>query len=100
MHCMILPWPAMKGASGSPVMVLGSGDQAEAPIAILGMVIENRESELLPARFEEIRNDAGETVERYHYFSPNALAIGADHLAKFAAEVLGPGSAPRRPIAP
>lgn len=52
------------------------------------MMLNNIESELLPAHLEEIIHDDGVT-ERHTYFSPNGLAIEYRHPAAFSADVLG-----------
>jgi hypothetical protein len=77
MHVIVCSWFALKGASGSPVLELEEG--SDKVLSVAGMVIENQESELLPAHFEEIVSDT-ERSERHVYFAPNAIAIGFEHL--------------------
>ncbi len=88
MRALLCSWPAFIGASGSPVIDIGVGGQE--PGLVCGMVIENRGTELLPALYEEIRDDQGEIRERYAYYSPNAVAISHEHLEPFVRGTLPP----------
>ena len=74
-QCLNLSFPALKGASGAPVVVELTG-------FVVGMVVRNVEAELLPAQIERIVTEDGYTEER-KYFLPVARAISWRHLADF-----------------
>jgi len=71
-----LSFPALRGASGAPVL-------SERQGAVIGMIVANVERHLLPAQVERIEHDARLTEER-RYFLPFGKAIGWPHLKEFA----------------
>ncbi len=77
-------FPALKGASGAPIIVEQGG-------AVVGMILANRERHLLPAHIEVIEGESGEPTETRSYFLPRAYAIGWQHLNEFV------GTRPVRP---
>ncbi len=85
MRGMVLSWPAHRGASGSPVIDIGP--QGAGPGYVAGMVLNNWESELLPAHIEEIIHE-DESIERHTYVAPNGVAIEHRHLVDLVAAVL------------
>ena len=77
--CIDLSFPALKGASGAPVIV-------EADGCVIGMVVGNVERELLPAQLEKVTED-GKYTEEIRYFLPTGKAISWAHLAEFVKSV-------------
>ena len=71
-----LSFPALKGASGAPVLVEPEGE-------VLGMIVDNVEHHLLSAHIETIIDDKGRVTETQRYFLPTALAIHWSHLKEF-----------------
>lgn len=71
-----LSFPALKGASGAPVFwhSRNNGD-------VVGMIVGNREQELLPVHLETVTGDGGEPLEERRYLLPSGEAISAEHLA-------------------
>jgi hypothetical protein len=74
-HVVEVSFPALKGASGAPVVVERLG-------TVLGMLVANVERELLPAQVEVIEHGDG-TKEDRKYFLPRGLAIAWIHLRDF-----------------
>jgi hypothetical protein len=76
--CLDLSFPALKGASGAPVIDESTG-------LVLGMIVANIERHLMPAQMERtIRSDS--TIDEVRYFAPYAQAIMALHLRQALAE--------------
>lgn len=84
MSVMSMPWPAWAGSSGSPVIELNPKGWT-----IAGMVLENQESERLPAHLETIVAEDGEVSESVKYFVPHALVITERHLYEVMADEFG-----------
>jgi hypothetical protein len=76
--CLELSFPALKGASGAPVVVEVSG-------VVVGMIVENVQHELLPSHIERV-TDGAKHVEEIKYVLPSAKAISWKHLNDFAKE--------------
>jgi len=74
-----LSYPALKGASGAPVFEEGS-------LRIIGVVVANVEREMMPAQVLRAYREDGTPLEEIHYFLPNALAVGWEHVAEVVAE--------------
>jgi hypothetical protein len=70
--CIDLSFPALKGASGAPVIREANGQVA-------GMIVANVERHLLPAQIERVDSPDGST-ETYRYFLPIGKAISWCHL--------------------
>lgn len=82
-----LSFPALKGASGAPVM---SNDQT---FALHGMVVANVSYHLLPAQIESVIDNGAKTEEHVSYMLPQALAVNSKHvLTAIAAARALPGS--------
>jgi len=81
-HVLELSFPALRGASGAPVMAELRHPQ---PGAVLGLLIANVERHLLPAQIERIEEQTGFAEER-RYFLPLGLAISWRHLREIAVE--------------
>ncbi|TWU51157.1 hypothetical protein Poly59_27470 [Rubripirellula reticaptiva] len=74
-----LSFPALKGASGSPVMAPGH--------EVWGIVVANHSVDLLPSQVEEIFDESGKLEERTTFTLPQALAINVMHIRAFVDEV-------------
>ncbi len=71
-----LSFPALKGASGAPIVV-GEGDKAGQ---VIGMILANVERHLLPAQIETITSEDGQSAESRYYYLPRAYALSWRHL--------------------
>jgi hypothetical protein len=80
--CMDLSYPALKGASGAPVIEESSGN-------ILGMIVGNIEQQLMPAQIERTIRTDGTRDEVVRYFMPSAQAIHASHLRSALSQTVG-----------
>lgn len=78
--CLQLSFPALKGASGAPVIVENTG-------SVIGMIVGNIEHELLPAQIERVTN-GHKYVEEVKYLLPSAKAISWKHLNDLLKEAL------------
>lgn len=78
-QCLELSFPALKGASGAPVLMECGG-------AVIGMIIQNIERELLPAQIETTTESERHT-EEIKYFLPNGKAISWVHMTEFVNSV-------------
>jgi len=81
-HVLELSFPALRGASGAPVLAELRHPQ---PGAVVGLLIANVEHHLMPAQVERIDDHTG-VIEERRYFLPLALAISCRHLRAFALE--------------
>ena len=81
-HVLELSFPALKGASGAPVI---AELRHPNPGAVVGLLVANMERHLMPAQVERIEDETGVTEER-RYFLPLGLAISWRHLRDFALE--------------
>jgi hypothetical protein len=79
--CHDLSFPALRGASGAPVIV-------EADGSVTGMVVANVERHLLPAQVERVELGSDQR-EEIRYFLPIGKAIAWQHLREFVLSVLG-----------
>jgi hypothetical protein len=74
-----LSFPALKGASGAPVVIERNG-------LVVGMIVQNIEKELLPAHTEKIVSEYNGNIKEEvetKYFMPNGKAISWYHLIDF-----------------
>ena len=78
--CIDLSYPALKGASGAPVIQEQSGN-------VLGMVVSNIERQLMPAQIERTERPDGTSDEIRRYFLPSTQAIRAVHLREALSRV-------------
>ena len=78
-----LSFPALKGASGAPV-ILG-----HPPFSLWGVVTANVARELLPVQVERIVDELGEIEEETKFLLPQALAINVVHVRDFLRAVEG-----------
>jgi hypothetical protein len=84
--CHDLSFPALRGASGAPVIV-------EADGSVTGMVVANVERHLLPAQVERVELGSDQR-EEIRYFLPTGKAIAWQHLREFVQSVLGDDTTP------
>jgi S1-C subfamily serine protease len=73
-HMLELSFPALRGASGAPVI------EQEPPHKVWGIITANYASELLPAHVERIVDERGAIDEETKFYLPQALAIHVKHL--------------------
>jgi hypothetical protein len=62
-------YPALKGASGAPVFM-------EGDLTVVGMMVENVDSELLPSQLLRTVDAEGNLIEEIRYTMPHGRAIG------------------------
>jgi hypothetical protein len=74
-HSLDLSFPALRGASGAPIIVERTG-------VVVGMIVANIERHLMPAQVERIESPDG-TAEDRRYFLPVGKAISWRHLREF-----------------
>lgn len=84
--CLDLSFPALRGASGAPVIV-------EADGCVVGMVLANVERHLLPAQVENVELGPHHR-EEIRYFLPVGKAIAWQHLREFVHSTLGDEATP------
>jgi hypothetical protein len=70
-------FPALRGASGSAIVNGVTGD-------VIGVLIANRATHLMPAQLERVEGPAG-VVEEVRYYLPYGLALSWEHLQEFVA---------------
>ena len=76
-----LSFPALMGASGAPVVRLGS------KIELWGIVVANVGYHLMPAQVETVLTDDNSILEEVKYLLPQALAVNVKHLRVLISEV-------------
>jgi hypothetical protein len=78
-YMLELSFPALKGASGAPVV------QANT-FGLLGIVIANVSHHLLPVQIESLLDEENEIYEEVQYLLPQAVAVNSLHLRKLIEE--------------
>lgn len=78
-HVLELSFPALRGASGAPVIELKGND-----LLVRGVIVANAERHLLPAHIETVLTDDNALLEERKYFLPQAAAVSSVHFAKLA----------------
>jgi hypothetical protein len=68
-----LSYPALKGASGAPVVVLEGPDMHK----VAGFLTANVQYELLPVQTYMFKDESGGAEEKTHYYLPAGLAVNA-----------------------
>lgn len=76
-----LSFPALKGASGSPVIDIKNR------YSLWGIIIANAQYHLLPSQIESILNQNGKVEEEIKYILPQALAVNVRHLRELMKDV-------------
>jgi len=79
-HMLELSFPALKGASGAPVLGW------RPPFPVWGVVTANVSYELLPVQVETVVDHKGQITEETKFHLPQALAIGARVIRQFFVE--------------
>lgn len=82
-HMLELSFPALRGASGAPVIqnrTLGTNVR----MVVRGVIVANMERHLLPAQIETVLTEDNALLEERKYFLPQAAAVNAVHLARIA----------------
>ena len=77
-----LSFPALRGASGSPIIDIIGED-----IKLWGIVTDNIGYHLLPAQIETVLQDDGSLDEEIKFLLPQALAVNVKHLRRFISEM-------------
>ncbi len=75
-----LSFPALRGASGAPVVSIGN------EVVLWGIIVANVSYHLLPAQIEKVV-EGDTTVEEIKYLLPQAIAVNVKHLSKFSDEM-------------
>jgi hypothetical protein len=70
-----LSFPALRGASGAPVISI-DGDQFN----LQGVIIANVSYHLLPAQVETVLDEKNEVLEETKFMLPQALAVNVKHV--------------------
>lgn len=76
-----LSFPALKGASGSPVVKIADG------LYVQGVVIGNVSYHLFPSQIETILDEENKYIEEVKYLMPQGLAVHSKHLLAFYKKV-------------
>lgn len=76
-----LSFPALKGASGAPVI------DCQPPFKLWGIITANIGYELIPAHVESIVDDSGNISEETKFYLPQALAINVRHVRNLLEDV-------------
>lgn len=72
-----LSFPALRGASGAPVLQVEPGR-----LLVRGIIVANAERHLLPAQIETVLTDDNALLEERKYFLPQAVAVNSVHLCR------------------
>ena len=71
-----LSFPALKGASGAPVVSNNKRD-------LLGMVVANVSYHLLPAQITTVHDETGQIEEQTQFMLPQGLAVNVEIIREF-----------------
>lgn len=74
-----LSFPALKGASGAPV-ILTNPPVGKAGFFVVGVVVANRAHHLLPAQIETVLRNDNSQLEETRYLLPQGLAVDIQHI--------------------
>jgi hypothetical protein len=81
-----LSFPALRGASGAPVL-------SNHDLKLWGIVIANTSYHLLPAQIESVLDEKNNLIEETHYLLPQAVAVHVKHvralIQQYVSEVKG-----------
>lgn len=70
---MELSFPALRGASGAPVIKAGSS-------SVWGVIVANHSSELLPHQIEKVIDSKNRVEETTRFMLPQAVAVNINHM--------------------
>jgi hypothetical protein len=76
-----LSFPALKGASGAPIM------EWRPPFKLWGIVKANISAELMPAQIETLVDEKGKVEEETKFYLPQALAVHVKHVRNLISEI-------------
>lgn len=77
---LLLSYPALRGASGSPVFDATTKH-------VHGMLIANVEQELMPAQVETVTDDEGKAIEERKYFLPEGQAVRVGDIEEAVSQI-------------
>jgi hypothetical protein len=78
-----LSFPALRGASGAPVMINEPAAytmQGKISGGVVGVLIANASYHLAPAQIEEVLNADNTSYEKIQYMLPQGLAVSVRHI--------------------
>lgn len=76
-----LSFPALKGASGSPVLY-------SEGFGLLGMIVANVEYHLLPQQILTVLTEGNDLIEDIKYLMPLGLAVNARHIKEILDKII------------
>ncbi len=82
-------FPAIKGASGSPII-------RESDFKVIGLVFQNRGRDFLPVQIDNYLSEDGQTMEEVKFYMPNAVAIRYDSVRNYLQNL--PTNQRRKPL--
>lgn len=71
-----LSFPALKGASGAPVM------KGRPPYECVGVLVANVSNHLLPVQIESVLDEKNQLLEQTQFLLPQGLAVNVNHLER------------------
>lgn len=78
-----LSYPALRGASGSPVVILEGNEQFK----VCGIVVANAQYELMPVQTYSYKDVVSTEEEKTHYYLPSGVAINVFWLSQLLATI-------------
>ena len=78
--CLELSFPALRGASGAPIISNMSGN-------LWGIVIVNYDYHLLPAPIESVLDEDNQIYEEIKFMLPQAIAVHVKHLRELLSRI-------------
>jgi hypothetical protein len=93
MQALELSFPALRGASGAPVMFESTPFIAEElKWGIVGVLVANVAYHAIPAQIISLVGDDDKYIEEQKYMLPQGLAVDINHLKPMYERVIGDGS--------
>ncbi len=89
-----LSFPALRGASGAPVMInepVGYAFEQKESGAVVGVVIANASYHLAPAQIEEVLNADNTGYGEIRYMLPQGLAVSVRHIRGIYEQAMAQG---------
>jgi hypothetical protein len=87
-----LSFPALRGASGAPVMINELAVYSllgKESLGVIGVVIANAASHLAPAQIEEVLNADNTAYAETGYMLPQGLAVSVMHIREKYERAMG-----------
>jgi Trypsin-like peptidase domain len=92
-HALELSFPALRGASGAPVLFESTPFVAdELKWGIVGVLVANHDYHAIPAQTITYVGDDASYIEERHYMLPQGLAVDINHLKPMYERVISDGS--------